>query len=206
MQLKASTDYGLRAILYLASKKTTCSSRDIAQDMAVPRDYLIQIAQQLRNAGLISARPGKNGGYRLAKDPNDITLLEVIEALKEDNRPERDGAFTDADQLPSVTQIKRAYDLVLKSYDVYLDSITVETILQCTENGTECNAILAKSLSEESQRLIGQEKNPTESKGRKRAKEGHSLPEESTQTRISVGMSEESRQLLRDQRVAIYRS
>ena len=66
VQLKASTDYGIRAILYLAAQGTTCSSKDIAHDMSIPRDYLIQLAQLLRNAGLIEARPGKHGGYRLA--------------------------------------------------------------------------------------------------------------------------------------------
>ena len=81
MQLKASTDYGIRAILYLAAQGTTCSSKDIAHDMSIPRDYLIQLAQLLRNAGLIEARPGKHGGYRLAKDPADISVLQIISAL-----------------------------------------------------------------------------------------------------------------------------
>ena len=58
MQLKASTDYGMRAILYLAAQGTTCSSKDIAEDMSIPRDYLIQLAQLLRNAGIIEALSG----------------------------------------------------------------------------------------------------------------------------------------------------
>ena len=48
--------------------------------MSIPRDYLIQLAQLLRNAGLIEARPGKHGGYRLAKDPADISVLQIISA------------------------------------------------------------------------------------------------------------------------------
>ena len=36
----------------------TCSSKDIAQDMSIPRDYLIQLAQLFCNAGIIEARPG----------------------------------------------------------------------------------------------------------------------------------------------------
>ena len=55
MKMKASVDYGVRAILYLATKETTCSSREISEEMAVPRDYLIQLALRLRNAGLIKA-------------------------------------------------------------------------------------------------------------------------------------------------------
>ena len=72
MKLKASVDYGVRAVMYLAVKGETCSSREISEEMSVPRDYLIQLALRLRNAGIIKARPGKNGGYILAKAPADI--------------------------------------------------------------------------------------------------------------------------------------
>ena len=74
MKLKASVDYGVRAILYLAIKGDTCSSREISEEMAVPRDYLIQLALRLRNAGLIKARPGKNGGYVLARPASEIKI------------------------------------------------------------------------------------------------------------------------------------
>ena len=50
MQLKASTDYGIRTILYLAAEKDVRSSKEIAREMSIPRDYLIQLAQLLRNA------------------------------------------------------------------------------------------------------------------------------------------------------------
>ena len=63
MQLKASTDYGMRAILYLAAQGTTCSSKDIAEDMSIPRDYLIQLAQLLRDC----ARNGDNSRTFLAE-------------------------------------------------------------------------------------------------------------------------------------------
>ena len=86
MHLKASTDYGMRAVLYLAAQGTTCSSKDIAEDMDIPRDYLIQLAQLLRNAGIIEARPGKHGGYLLAKKPEKISVLDILSALEEDKR------------------------------------------------------------------------------------------------------------------------
>ena len=77
MKLKASVDYGVRAILYLAIKGDTCSSREISEEMAVPRDYLIQLALRLRNAGLIKARPGKNGGYVLARPASEIKIGDI---------------------------------------------------------------------------------------------------------------------------------
>ena len=77
MKLKASVDYGVRAVIYLAVKGETCSSREISEEMSVPRDYLIQLALRLRNAGIIKARPGKNGGYVLAKAPEEITIGSI---------------------------------------------------------------------------------------------------------------------------------
>ncbi|WP_165171081.1 Rrf2 family transcriptional regulator [Adlercreutzia sp. ZJ242] len=130
MQLKASTDYGLRAVLYLAAQGGTCSSRDIAQDMSIPRDYLIQLAQLLRNAGIIEARPGKNGGYRLAKDPSEITLLQVIEALDEDAK---DSTRMRRDQRANAAiapDVRRAYERVLESYVAYFEGMTLDQLFE----------------------------------------------------------------------------
>lgn len=59
VHFKASVEYGMRAVLYLAEKGSICSSREVADEMSIPRDYLIQLAQLLRNAGIVHARPGK---------------------------------------------------------------------------------------------------------------------------------------------------
>lgn len=131
MQLKASTDYGLRAVLYLAYRGDTCSSKDIAEQMSIPRDYLIQLAQLLRNAEIIEARPGKHGGYRLAKDPSQITLLQVMNVLSEESRSvakaEREERFEAADLNE---QVRNAYLRVLESYDEFFGSISIADLLR----------------------------------------------------------------------------
>lgn len=156
MQFKASIDYGLRAMLYLAAQGATCSSKDIAQDMSIPRDYLIQLAQLLRNAGLIEARPGKHGGYRLAKDPSDISVFHVMRALDEDagkstrekHGKQGGGALAEG--------IRRSYDLVEESMDAYLDSLTIKALLDsATTDEAGRRRFLADRLEEESRRLAG---------------------------------------------------
>lgn len=147
MQLKASTDYGMRAILYLAAQGTTCSSKDIAEDMSIPRDYLIQLAQLLRNAGIIEARPGKHGGYRLAKDPADTNVLEIMEALDDDakqsTRAKRDARKGGA----MVQEIKQVYDLIEESMDAYLSSLTVQMLLDCARNGDNSRTFFGRTTA-----------------------------------------------------------
>lgn len=130
MQLKASIDYGLRAVIYLATREGVCSSKEIAEAMSIPRDYLIQLAQSLRNAGIVHARPGKHGGYTLAKDPHKISLFEVIKALDNGSRTaakrEREERF-DAANLDVCVQ--RAYARAVASYDSFLDGITIGSLL-----------------------------------------------------------------------------
>ena len=153
MQFKASTDYGLRAVLYLAAQGHTCSSKDIAQDMSIPRDYLIQLAQLLRNAGIIEARPGKHGGYRLANDPSKITLLQVVNALDDDAKDTTRTRRKDRADASMVQGIKQAYDLVLTGYDAYFDSITLQMLLDASQDESMGKEFLAGRLIAESQRL-----------------------------------------------------
>jgi Rrf2 family protein len=156
VQLKASTDYGLRAVLYLAAKGETCSSKDIAQDMSIPRDYLIQLAQLLRNAGVIEARPGKHGGYRLAGDPSEITLLQVVEALDDDAKESTRARRQDRAGADMVESIRKAYDLVIEGYDAYFNSITLQMLLECSGDEKMSKEFLAGRLSAESQRLLAE--------------------------------------------------
>ena len=59
VHFKASVEYGMRAVLYLAEKGSICSSREVADEMSIPRDYLIQLAQLLRNARDRPCAPGQ---------------------------------------------------------------------------------------------------------------------------------------------------
>lgn len=154
MQLKASTEYGLRAVLYLAHKDGLCSSRDIAREMSIPRDYLIQLAQLLRNAGIVEARPGKHGGYRLAKAPEEISLLEVMAALEDDG--EKSASRTprgEREDSPMAQKARKAYMLALENYEAYLDAITLGALLECSENAEAAKAYLAERLCTQGKRL-----------------------------------------------------
>ena len=78
MQLKITTDYAIRMILYLAQNESVIvSATEIAQAMKIPHSYLIQIGAVLKKSGLIQAHSGRLGGYSLAEPSDSITLYDI---------------------------------------------------------------------------------------------------------------------------------
>lgn len=128
VHFKASVEYGMRAVLYLAEKGSICSSREVADEMSIPRDYLIQLAQLLRNAGIVHARPGKNGGYSLAKDASEISMLDIFNALQNDRlRAERKEAEDASDLLQDISA---ACSAVEREMEEYMSSITLQNMIE----------------------------------------------------------------------------
>lgn len=76
-------DYGLRAIIYLACQQDGKITfvNEIARDQLIPVNFLFKILRKMVRAGIVKSYRGPHGGYILAKDPSEITFLEVIEAV-----------------------------------------------------------------------------------------------------------------------------
>ncbi|HXF85939.1 MAG TPA: Rrf2 family transcriptional regulator [Anaerolineales bacterium] len=83
MQITRQADYAVRAVLYLARMGNTERSATsvIAKDQKIPPSFLAKIISQLSVAGLLHTSRGARGGVMLARDPKDITLLDVVEAI-----------------------------------------------------------------------------------------------------------------------------
>jgi Rrf2 family cysteine metabolism transcriptional repressor len=81
MWIDRRTDYAARAILALAivhGDGGLVTLDQIAERTAVPRSVLEQVMPKLRSAGLVRSVRGRNGGYRLNKEPDEITLELVV--------------------------------------------------------------------------------------------------------------------------------
>lgn len=88
LDLTKRGDYAVRAMLALTREAGhgLLSARRIADAMAIPVRFLAQVLADLQRAGLIAATPGRAGGYRLARGAEEISLLDVIEAVEGDSR------------------------------------------------------------------------------------------------------------------------
>ena len=80
MKISKKTDYALRALFTIAevSKEGTISIRELSESVDIPRRFLENIMLEMNKAGWVKSIPGRNGGYALARDANEITLGEVI--------------------------------------------------------------------------------------------------------------------------------
>jgi len=83
MQITRQADYAVRAMVYLVQLGTDqrAATSQIAQEKKIPSSFLAKIVSQLSVAGLLQTSRGARGGVSLARSPEEITLLDVVEAI-----------------------------------------------------------------------------------------------------------------------------
>ena len=90
MNISSRCEYACRAVVELASRELAgppLTAVCIAEQRGIPEKYLVHILLQLKRAGIVKSFRGSQGGYLLARSPDDITLLDVVRAI--------DGAVLD---------------------------------------------------------------------------------------------------------------
>lgn len=83
MQITRQADYAIRAVLYISKQagNQRAATSQIAQAQHIPPSFLAKIISQLSIAGLLQTSRGARGGVVLAKAPQEISLLDVVEAI-----------------------------------------------------------------------------------------------------------------------------
>lgn len=85
MKLSAKADYALRATAELAAatdRSALLTREQIATAQQIPATFLVRILADLRRVGIVRSQRGAEGGYRLARAADDITLADVIRAVE----------------------------------------------------------------------------------------------------------------------------
>lgn len=81
LKINRQTDYAVRVLLALSKREkgTRVSSSEIGREMLIPPALLQRIVAELANGGFIQTQAGRDGGITLARNPMEITLLQVVE-------------------------------------------------------------------------------------------------------------------------------
>ncbi len=78
MQLKISTDYALRVMMYIAKAERTVTSKELSERLLIPQSLVFKICKKLGNSGMIKITTGVQGGFSMLKHPEDISLYDII--------------------------------------------------------------------------------------------------------------------------------
>jgi Rrf2 family protein len=93
MKVSAKAEYACLAMLALAARRPEqppVRIREIAEAYEIPERYLVQILLQLKGSGLVQSTRGAAGGYRLARNPEGVSVGEVLAAIDGPPEPPRE--------------------------------------------------------------------------------------------------------------------
>lgn len=83
MQITRQADYAVRAVLYLAEHgpATRVATAEVAEKQRIPLSFLAKIMAQLSAAGIVRSTRGAHGGVALGRPADEISLLDIVEAI-----------------------------------------------------------------------------------------------------------------------------
>ncbi len=144
MQLTSFTDYGLRALIYLASlpEGQMTSITEVTDTYGVSRNHMVKIINQLSRSGYIAAMRGKNGGIRLGRPANEIVIGQVVR----DMEPlQLVNCHSDFCHITSACRLKKALHDAVQSFLRELDAYTLADLVE--DNHPLYKILLTDSVS-----------------------------------------------------------
>jgi Rrf2 family protein len=83
MRVSAKSDYALRALIEMTSRGDgpAVSAEELGRQQEIPHGFLQAILADLRRAGIVISQRGQSGGWRMARDPADVSVADVIRAV-----------------------------------------------------------------------------------------------------------------------------
>ncbi|ELI8098984.1 nitric oxide-sensing transcriptional repressor NsrR [Yersinia enterocolitica] len=129
MQLTSFTDYGLRALTYMASlsEGQMTSISQVTEVYGVSRNHMVKIINQLSRVGLVTAVRGKNGGIRLGKPADQIRIGDVVRQLEPLSLVNCSSDFC---HITPACRLKQVLNQAVQSFLNELDNYTLADMVQ----------------------------------------------------------------------------
>ncbi|MBI5595056.1 MAG: Rrf2 family transcriptional regulator [Elusimicrobia bacterium] len=135
LRIGSSVEYATRLMVRLAAEAdgATLSAERMSALENVPRDYVDQILQRLRRAGLVESRRGAQGGYKLSLEPSRITIGRIVKAVDEGVFEAVCGRYSAGDTKCSHSDgcgIRPVWERLGLFVEEYLDNVTLAELLE----------------------------------------------------------------------------
>ncbi len=133
MRISAKADYAVRAVVELAAVQLDDPDRPvkaerIATAQEIPLNFLENILGELRHAGLVRSHRGAEGGFRLAKPPDEVSVADVIRAVEGPLASVRGGPPEDATYTGAATALPRVWIAVRVNLRRVVEQVTIADI------------------------------------------------------------------------------
>jgi len=127
MRISAKADYAVRAAIELAAApngKAVAAER-IATAQGIPLNFLEHILADLRIAGVVRSQRGSDGGFRLAREPRQVTIADIIRAVEGPLATVRGGKPEETKYPGVASQLPRVWIAVRKNLRSVVEHVTV---------------------------------------------------------------------------------
>jgi Rrf2 family protein len=130
MQVTAKTDYAIRAAVELVDSgpEWPRSADEVAQAQQIPTSFLENILTQLRSAGVVRSQRGPEGGYWLARPPNELNIAHIIRAIEGPLVGVRGQRPEDLEYVGSAESLQQVWIALRANLRKVLESVTVADV------------------------------------------------------------------------------
>ena len=130
MRISAKVDYAVRAAVELAasSSERPVKAETIANAQGIPLNFLENILGELRHAGIVRSHRGAEGGFRLAKPPEKVTVADIFRAVEGPLASVRGGPPEDASYSGAAETLPRVWIAVRANLRKVVEHVTVADV------------------------------------------------------------------------------
>jgi Rrf2 family protein len=130
VRISAKADYAVRAAIELAAAgaQRPMRAEQLATAQGIPQNFLENILGELRHAGIVRSQRGPEGGFRLAKPADQVTIADVIRAVDGPLATVRGGPPEESSYPGSASELPRVWIAVRKSLRSVVERVTVADV------------------------------------------------------------------------------
>jgi Rrf2 family protein len=130
VRISAKVDYAVRAVVELAavSDEKPVKAERIATAQGIPLNFLENILGELRHSGIVRSHRGAEGGFRLAKPANEVTVADIIRAVEGPLASVRGGPPEDVAYVGPAESLLRVWIAVRQSLRDVTERVTIADI------------------------------------------------------------------------------
>lgn len=131
MRLSLHTDYGLRTLMFLASKEGHHSIAEIARGYGISRNHLMKVAQRLVAEGFVESVRGRSGGLKLALPASELNVGKIVRSMEDlGNFVECFDASSNRCVATPVCGLRKMLAGGVQAFMQHLDQFTVADLIQ----------------------------------------------------------------------------